>query len=613
MINLRKLRYGLLLYAAFDVFFGGVCGGFFPLTPLVAAQFTQVSGTATDPNGLPYANGTIAATLVISGTPTLSGQPYTPPSQAVGLNSTGGFVMQLADNTQLSPGGSTWKFQVCSGAGGIPPAAGTGPVCFFVPALTISGSSQNITAQINAAAVSLSRGGGNTLGVKLRRLARVAQSSNALISPPLAPVAAWAISTAYVQGQVVSNGGNLYYCITSGTSAGSGGPSGTGAAPITDNTVTWFFFGIPVTTSASVLAPTVTTNTSQPGGLSTSYTLTSNPSLFQYPGTLVAKGGSPTPYCFATITVVTNGNCSTTQTAGFYSVSFWTDAPKFAITTNNATSLTWRVLINNQYVNLSGTVPANANPSYNEFDFSAAGGRLPRLVTFQSWQAVTVSGVYMTAIDSIWAPSRADNIRAIFVGDSIIQGTNVTVPDLDCGNQVGQLLGWNDVWISAQGATGYIANDSGNGYPFVQRVTDVTSFSPDIVVVMGGTNDSGNSASVITAAVLAYLQALRAGLPTTPIIVTGIANSQGANALNINAENAIAAGVNAFNDSRTYFIPIVTDTTPWFSGSGNVSAPSGSGNNDAYGYQVPHFTQTGYSYLARKLADKIRQIEYQIP
>ncbi len=49
---------------------------------------------------------------------------------------------------------------------------------------------------------------------------------------------AWAISTAYTVGQRRVNGGNLYEVITAGTSAGSGGPSGTGS-DITDGTVHW--------------------------------------------------------------------------------------------------------------------------------------------------------------------------------------------------------------------------------------------------------------------------------------------------------------------------------------------------------------------------------------
>lgn len=163
-INLRKLRIGLLLYVAFDIFIGGYCGGFLPLNVMAAAQFTTVSGTVTDPNGLPYANGTIAPVLVISGSPTLSGLPYAPPSQPTGLNSAGSFVVQLADNTQLSPGGSQWKFLVCSGAGTIQPAGGKGPVCFSIT-LTISGASQDISVQLQAAALALSNiSGGGTPG-----------------------------------------------------------------------------------------------------------------------------------------------------------------------------------------------------------------------------------------------------------------------------------------------------------------------------------------------------------------------------------------------------------------------------------------------------------------
>lgn len=50
--------------------------------------------------------------------------------------------------------------------------------------------------------------------------------------------AAWAASTAYTLGQIRSNGGNLYECITAGTSDASGGPSGT-TADITDGTAHW--------------------------------------------------------------------------------------------------------------------------------------------------------------------------------------------------------------------------------------------------------------------------------------------------------------------------------------------------------------------------------------
>jgi len=51
----------------------------------------------------------------------------------------------------------------------------------------------------------------------------------------------WAASTAYTSGQVVTNGGSLYICTTSGTSASSGGPTGTGSG-ITDGTAVWSLY-----------------------------------------------------------------------------------------------------------------------------------------------------------------------------------------------------------------------------------------------------------------------------------------------------------------------------------------------------------------------------------
>jgi len=53
----------------------------------------------------------------------------------------------------------------------------------------------------------------------------------------------WVLSTAYKVGQLVENdSGKIYVCVSAGTSAGSGGPTGTGTG-IADNTVTWDHYG----------------------------------------------------------------------------------------------------------------------------------------------------------------------------------------------------------------------------------------------------------------------------------------------------------------------------------------------------------------------------------
>ena len=136
-MNLRKLSFFILL-----------------LVGSAAAQFTTVSGTVTDPNGLPYAKGTITPTLVLPGgtSPTLNGFAYSPPTQPVGLDLAGSFTMRLGDNTVLQPSLTQWTFLVCSALGTVQPAEGTGPNCFTAGPLTISGASQSITTQLLAAA-----------------------------------------------------------------------------------------------------------------------------------------------------------------------------------------------------------------------------------------------------------------------------------------------------------------------------------------------------------------------------------------------------------------------------------------------------------------------------
>ena len=62
------------------------------------------------------------------------------------------------------------------------------------------------------------------------------------IDATIASVSAWAPTTLYTAGNRVTNSSKVYQCITGGTSAGSGGP--TGSSPdIPDGTVHWTFLG----------------------------------------------------------------------------------------------------------------------------------------------------------------------------------------------------------------------------------------------------------------------------------------------------------------------------------------------------------------------------------
>ena len=81
-------------------------------------------------------------------------------------------------------------------------------------------------------------------------------------------LAAWAPTTAYATlGQEVSNGVNIYALLTAGTSAGSGGPTGTGAN-ITDGTAHWRLVDILANGLYFVAFQTVESLTRNMGGTS---------------------------------------------------------------------------------------------------------------------------------------------------------------------------------------------------------------------------------------------------------------------------------------------------------------------------------------------------------
>ena len=62
-------------------------------------------------------------------------------------------------------------------------------------------------------------------------------------------IPAWNPLTNYTVGNQIVNGGNLYQCVTSGKSAASGGPSGSGSA-IADDTAAWAFVAVAPATGA---------------------------------------------------------------------------------------------------------------------------------------------------------------------------------------------------------------------------------------------------------------------------------------------------------------------------------------------------------------------------
>jgi len=135
---------------------------FFPVFSYAQSCATAtVTGTVTDPNGLPYSNGVIEASIS-SGSPLLTcgGVPFANGYQRVSLSAAGTFSMQLALNSgagSIQPSGTQWTFRV-SGTAGLPLPVGTGTQVFSYTA-SISGNT-DLSAALSALAPKLTNGTG---------------------------------------------------------------------------------------------------------------------------------------------------------------------------------------------------------------------------------------------------------------------------------------------------------------------------------------------------------------------------------------------------------------------------------------------------------------------
>jgi hypothetical protein len=143
------------------VLIGGIC--FLPL-PLLAQTKTIVSATVVDPNGVPYAGGSVATQLVPStGTPTINKVPVNVQNNPAAIDANGHFTVSLWCNTAggactpLDQSGTQWQFTITNP--GAQPPVGFGGVSFTV-SVTITGTTQDISSTLNAAAVLLYRDSG---------------------------------------------------------------------------------------------------------------------------------------------------------------------------------------------------------------------------------------------------------------------------------------------------------------------------------------------------------------------------------------------------------------------------------------------------------------------
>lgn len=523
-----------------------------------------------------------------------------------------------------------------------------------------------------------------SFGSVLRRREHAARNDNPVVNsrligsrPWIVLTGAWPASTAVATGALYSNGGNVYQVIKAGTTAATGGPTGTNpTADLTDNTAHWVYYGyavgaqvsnngwvlevtaagLPATsgigpTPSSLIdgtitwavvgkqtAPVVTTSDAHDASLTKAYATTALPSPLDGGGVFRYAGGVPTVKSNAGIGLPSvniypaSGNFVNSGTLNANTIlermTTLVEDSKLELKLTFISGAPVRIIVDGQYVSdVPTTIGGAGFPGYLKLDWTNAGGRKLRTVTVEFAVGIMASA-NVTATGSLSYPAETDNFSVAHIGDSRSTATGASYSGIDSvHSHFSHLVGLPDATIIGIGigGTGVLAPAASTRYigHALDDLARLHAFRPlGLILIEATSNDLPTfTVAQIEAAATELVQAIRAAYPGVPIIVTGWA-CPGANGANLtswigveNAYAAVVAAQNAAGDNLTLWIPGQSDPNgPWIYGTGKFNAPTGDGNADVDGASDgSHLTSSGYALWARRQAQAYRQAIKRIP
>lgn len=462
-------------------------------------------------------------------------------------------------------------------------------------------------------------------------------------APLLAPPT-WQASTNYSSGQVITNtgagAGNLYICQSYGQTAAATGPTGQGAAFITDNATSWQYFGPVMTATSQTIAPVVSGAAVSSAPANSWYypnaadtlnaAATANTGFFTYEGGYW-QNLTPGFNSYNSIVNYTQlgGGTQTANVGGIQSsfwnnghggsVSFYTDAIKIMISSYSNNGNACFVEVDD--VMLSDTYfLAGSGSNGVVLDWTTVGGRKTRKIRVYCDQLHGVS--VMDGVSQVWATAPAPYSIA-FTGDSISQGSGngpFGSGNYDAARRFARMIGCDSVCNNGVGGSGFVQMSNGiYNYQASAQLFSILNPSPDVVFVAGNVNDVASySSAQRQAAILAYLTYVRGILPNAMIVVFGPWGSS------LNASVALRAAeadlntvITAFSDSNVFFIPLIARPSgqPWILGTGRTQAPTGVGNADIYvGADGVHpICMAHKEYIPRVYAEAFKNMIASLP
>ena len=184
------------------------------------------------------------------------------------------------------------------------------------------------------------------------------------------------------------------------------------------------------------------------------------------------------------------------------------------------------------------------------------------------------------------AASGPHTVRALFFGDSLMNGTGAKPVRPVMARVAANALGW-DVTVDAFGGTGYTTGGT-RGRPYLERLSRPGVLSPsyDVVLLEGGTNDKKADLETMHERTTATVAYVRSRLPKAQIVLMGAFNPMNPKSRRYDAHRVAIDGVIrtvAQEQGLPFFSPI---SGRWTRGQGaRFLCPDGL-HPSTYGYGV---------------------------
>lgn len=296
---------------------------------------------------------------------------------------------------------------------------------------------------------------------------------------------------------------------------------------------------------------------------------------------------------------------------------FVTDEPKpiincigyssiYALNINDGTG--WRSILDSSIAPGPNKVlrPGFLSPSPGGFgnvqlDLTTVGGRKPRIFELLMYGDAAVQQIGIRAASTWFDPPPTKQIAAFTdsLGASVSDGNMMDAYP----NLVMDIAGWRDLWLFADGGSGFISTNGGTVRTHLQKIQNAQLITQldnvGLVYLQASVNDSSYPTAQITAAAVDAINSALAAWPNAVVVVGGptAGNTLSNQTTMIAVDNAVAAAVAQVASSRALYFPTMADPNGQaISGTGNAQSPTGNGNADVYFNNTDgtHFNGVGH-------------------